>query len=88
MTRKPNTTPPTPTCPALDVPGVLSRARRELWRLQTEGAAVNPDAARAVTGGRHGDAGKRFADSIINAVGIGASEAEILAAIERGLIRA
>lgn len=84
MRTKPTTkTPPVRQAPAaLDVDAILGKARRVLWRMQAEPSTkIDRAAADAVTHGRHGEAGRRFAEKILEAIGTGAGEVVIEAAI-------
>ena len=73
----------------LDVPTILYRARRILWRLQADQSnRIDPTAATAVTTGRWGPTWQAFADRIIDAMGADAGQAELDSAIGAALLRA
>ena len=69
----------------MDAPRILGQARRILWRLKLDGVAIDPTAAAACTVNRHGPEGKRFAAAILKALGPGAGQVELDAAIQRAL---
>ena len=73
------------TRPPVDADTILSKSRRILWGMKIDGKAMDPAAAAAVGPGRHGEAGRRWAKGIMEAVKTGE---DVEAAIVRALLAA